>query len=205
MKKILLLFTIVIAAAFVNEASAQTDTVCVNSSTVPYSVTQTAGSTYAWTISGGGTLSASTGNAISVNWGSTPGLYTLQVTETSASGCVGDPVSLNVRVLPLPTASIAGNTTMCFNDGAPTITVSLTGEGPWTFTISNGSTTNTVTNHNSSTYTFAAAPTIPAAGTSAATTTYTVTSVNNRFCSGTTSGSAAVTVNPKPVTSGIIY
>ncbi|MFN5704346.1 MAG: hypothetical protein ACK45U_00665 [bacterium] len=205
MKKILLLITIVIAAAFINEASAQTDTVCVNSSTVPYSVTSTAGSTYAWTISGGGTLSASTGNAISVNWASTPGLYTLQVTETSASGCVGDPVSLNVRVLPLPTASIAGNTTMCFNDGAPTVTVSLTGEGPWTFTFSNGTTTNTVTNHNSSTYTFSAAPTIPAAGTSAATTTYTLTSVNNRFCSGTTSGSAAVTVNPKPVTSGIIY
>lgn len=205
MKKILTLFAIMIAVAFAREASAQTDTVCVNSSTVPYSVTQTAGSTYAWTISGGGTLSATTGNAISVNWGNTPGLYTLQVTETSASGCVGDPVSLNVRVLPLPTASIAGNSSMCYNDGAPTITVTLTGEGPWTFDISNGSTTSTITNHNSSSYTFQAAPTIPTPGTSAATTTYTVTSVNNRFCSGTTSGSAVITVNPKPVTSGIIY
>lgn len=205
MKKILLLLTIVIAVAFINEASAQTDTVCVNSSTVPYSVTQTSGSTYAWTISGGGTLSATSGNAISVNWGSTPGLYTLQVTETSASGCVGDPVSLNVRVLPLPTASIAGNSTMCYNDGSPTVTVSLTGEGPWTFTITNGTTTNTITNHNSSTYTFTAAPTIPSAGTSAAITTYTLTDVNNRFCSGTISGSAVITVNPKPITSGIIY
>lgn len=205
MKKILLLLTIVIAVAFINEASAQTDTVCVNSSTVPYSVTQTSGSTYAWTISGGGTLSATSGNAISVNWGSTPGLYTLQVTETSASGCVGDPVSLDVRVLPLPTASIAGNSTMCYNDGSPTVTVSLTGEGPWTFTITNGTTTNTITNHNSSTYTFTAAPTIPSAGTSAAITTYSLTDVNNRFCSGTISGSAVITVNPKPITSGIIY
>lgn len=205
MKKILLLLTIVIAVAFINEASAQTDTVCVNSSTVPYSVTQTSGSTYAWTISGGGTLSATSGNAISVNWGSTPGLYTLQVTETSASGCVGDPVSLDVRVLPLPTASIAGNSTMCYNDGSPTVTVSLTGEGPWTFTIINGTTTNTITNHNSSTYTFTAAPTIPSAGTSAAITTYSLTDVNNRFCSGTISGSAVITVNPKPITSGIIY
>lgn len=205
MKKLFTLFAIMFAVAFTREASAQTDTVCVNSSSVPYSVTQTTGSTYAWSISGGGTLSASTGNAISVNWGSTPDLYTLQVTETSASGCIGDPVTLNVRVLPLPTASISGNSSMCYNDGAPTVTVSLTGEGPWTFTISNGSTTNTVTNHSSSTYTFQAAPTIPAAGSSAATTTYTVTDVSNRFCSGTVSGSAAITVNPKPVTSGIIY
>lgn len=205
MKKLFTLLTIMIVAALANEASAQTDSVCVNSSAVPYSVTQTAGSTYAWSISGGGTLSATTGNAISVNWGNTPGLYTLQVTETSASGCIGDPVSLDVRVLPLPTASIAGNSSMCYNDGAPTVTVSLTGEGPWTFTISNGTTTNTVTNHNSSTYTFQAAPTIPTAGSSAATTTYTLTDVSNRFCSGTVSGSAAITVNPKPVTSGIIY
>lgn len=205
MKRIFTLITLVLGLVMADRANAQTDTVCVNTNSVPYSVTNTAGSTYAWTLSGGGVLSSTTGNAISVNWGNTPGTYTLQVTETSASGCVGDPVSLNVQVIPLPTASIAGNSSMCYNDGAPTVTVTLTGVGPWTFTISNGSTTNTITNHSSNTYSFVAAPTIPAAGGSPATTTYTVTSVNNKFCSGTTSGSAAITVNPKPVTSGIIY
>lgn len=205
MKRIFTLFAFLLGVSFMNTANAQTDTVCVNTSSVPYSVTNTPGSTYSWTLSGGGVLSATTGNAINVNWGATPGVYTLQVTETSSTGCVGDPVSLNVEVIPLPTAAISGNNTMCFNDGLPTVTVNLTGVGPWTFTISNGSTTNTITNHPTNTYTFVASPTIPAAGTSAATTTYTLTNVSNRFCTGTTSGSAVITVNPKPVTSGIIY
>lgn len=181
------------------------DTVCVNSVAVPYSVTSTGGSTYAWTLSGGGTLSSNSGSAISVNWNNTPGTYNLQVQETSATGCAGDAVSLNVVVIPLATASISGNTAMCYNDPNPNITISLTGVGPFTFTYSNGTTNTTVTNYASNTYTFNPSPTIPAAGTSAATTTYSLVSVSNKFCSGTTSGSAAVVVNPKPVTSAIIH
>ena len=181
------------------------DTVCVNSVAVPYSVTSTGGSTYAWTLSGGGTLSSNSGNAISVNWNNTPGTYNLQVQETSATGCSGDAVSLNVVVIPLATASISGNTSMCYNDPNPNITISLTGVGPFTFTYSNGTTNTTVTNYASNTYTFNPSPTIPTAGTSPATTTYSLVSVSNKFCSGTTSGSAAVVVNPKPVTSAIIH
>lgn len=181
------------------------DTVCVSSTLVPYSVTNTVGSSYAWTLSGGGALSAATGNAITVNWGSTPGTYTLQVQETSSTGCVGDPVSLDVVVIPLTTAAISGTSAMCFDDPNPVVTISLTGVGPWTFSYTDGTTTSTVTNHNSNTFTFSPSPTIPAAGTSPATTTYTLVSVSNKFCSGTTSGSAVITVNPKPVTSSILH
>ena len=189
-----------------NSAKAQSiDTVCVGSSAVPYSVTNTVGSTYAWTLSGGGALSSTTGNATSVNWSNVPGRYTLQVQETSSTGCAGDPVSLSIDVIPAATASISGNTSMCYNDPNPTVTISLTGVGPWTFTFSDGTTNNTITNHTSNTFTFVASPTIPAAGTSPATTTYTLVSVSNKFCSGTISGSAAITVNPKPVTSTIFH
>lgn len=204
------LYTFLAITAFFilgNESSfAQTaDTVCVNSTLVPYSVTNTAGSSYAWTLSGGGALSSTSGNAITVNWGGTPGTYNLQVQETASTGCAGDPVSLNVVVIPLATATISGNTTMCYNDPNPVITVTLTGVGPWTFSYTDGTTVSTVTNHPSNTFTFSPSPTVPSPGTSAETTTYSMVSVSNKFCSGTTSGSAAVVVNPKPVTSSIFH
>lgn len=207
MKKIYILLTLSILFVFSTESSfAQTpDTVCVNSTLVPYSVTNTVGSTYAWTLGGGGALSAATGNAITVNWGATPGTYNLQVQETSSTGCAGDAVSLNVVVIPLTTATISGTSSMCFNDPNPNVTITLTGVGPYTFSYTNGTTTSTVTNHPTNTYTFTPSPTIPAAGTSPATTTYSMVSVNNKFCNGTTSGSAVITVNPKPVTSAIIH
>jgi len=181
------------------------DTVCVNSTLVPYSVTNTVGSTYAWTLSGGGAMSAATGNAITVNWGAVAGTYNLQIQETSSTGCAGDPVALDVVVIPLATAAISGNSSMCYNDPNPIVTINLTGVGPWTFSYTDGTTVSTVTNHTLSSYSFSPTPTIPSAGTSAATTTYSLVSVSNKFCSGTTSGSAVITVNPKPVTSAIIH
>lgn len=207
MKKLYILLTLSIVLVFsANKSMAQSaDTVCVNSTLVPYSVTNTVGSSYAWTLSGGGALSAATGHAITVNWGGTPGTYNLQIQETSSTGCTGDPVALNVVVIPLATASISGNSSMCYNDPNPIVTINLTGVGPWTFSYTDGTTVSTVTNHASNTFTFSPTPTIPAAGTSAATTTYSLVSVSNKFCSGTTSGSAAITVNPKPVTSAIIH
>ncbi len=207
MKKlyILLSLTILFVLGTATSNAQSVDTVCVNSTLVPYSVTSTSGSSYLWSLSGGGTLSSTSGSAITANWGATPGTYTLQVQETSSTGCAGDAVSLNVVVIPLATATISGNTSMCFNDPNPNITITLTGVGPYTFSYSDGTNTTTVTNHASSTYTFTPSPTIPAAGTSPATTTYSMVSVNNKFCNGTTSGSAVVTVNPKPVTSAIIH
>jgi hypothetical protein len=207
MKKLYSFLTLAGLLTFANfNLQAQSiDTVCVGAVSVPYSVTNTAGSSYAWTLSGGGSLSSATGNATTINWGSTPGRYTLQIQETSSTGCTGDPVSLSVDVIPASTASISGNTNMCYNDPNPTVTISLTGVGPWNFSYSDGTTTSTISNHTSNTFTFVASPTIPTAGSTAVTTTYTMVSVSNKFCSGTVSGSATVVVNPKPVTAAILH
>ena len=89
--------------------------VCLNA-TEPYGVVLTAGSTYAWTITpittGNGTITAgATPNLISVNWTSV-GTATLKVIETNSSGCVGDPVTINVTVNPIP-VMVVTNPSVC--------------------------------------------------------------------------------------------
>lgn len=83
--------------------------VCINA-TEPYGVVLTAGSTYAWSITplagGNGIITpGATPNLISVNW-TTAGTATLKVIETNAGGCVGDPVTINVTINPVPTVTV---------------------------------------------------------------------------------------------------
>jgi len=83
--------------------------VCLNS-TEPYGVVLNAGSTYAWTVTtlagGNGTITAgATPNLITINW-TGAGTARLQVIETNASGCVGDPVTINITINPLPTVTV---------------------------------------------------------------------------------------------------
>ncbi len=103
-----------------NQLIAQTNTgpqtVCAGSLAEPYLINPpTAGSTYQWTLSGGGTLNnGATTDNITVDWGITPGTYTITVTETDLNGCLGAPVTVDVTVIPLPTATIATSQTACF-------------------------------------------------------------------------------------------
>lgn len=81
----------------------------------------TTGSTYIWSISTPGfagnfnTNQSPSGNNnhITIDWGLTPtGIYTLQVVETT-NGCVGDPVSLNIEIVPAPTAVAGADDAIC--------------------------------------------------------------------------------------------
>ncbi|MFY7910535.1 MAG: LamG-like jellyroll fold domain-containing protein, partial [Emticicia sp.] len=85
------------------------------------------------------------------------------------------------------TATISGTTTI--NEGeSATLTITFTGQGPWTYSISGG--TSQTTSNNPTTVTVL--PTI--------TTTYNVTSISNSVCgTGSSSGSVTITVNPIPV------
>ena len=80
---------------------------CANDAAIPYSVINTPGSVYTWTITGGTVASGQGSNAITVNWGATGMAGQVQVIENN--GCAdGIPVTLDVDIHPLPTGAISG-------------------------------------------------------------------------------------------------
>lgn len=101
-------------------------TVSANETAVHYSVTLTSGSSYAWTVPVGASITSGASgpdnNEIVVTFGTTSG--NVSVVETTAVGCVGSPVSLAVTVqnlLPLPvTITDILGTTLTYSGGAGT-------------------------------------------------------------------------------------
>jgi len=93
-------FTGTIAGGDVETSPIQipTDTICVGS-TQTYSVINTIGSTYDWTLSGGGTLTENTSNIITINWSGVPGDYIITVQETTIDGCIVDIIDTNITVV----------------------------------------------------------------------------------------------------------
>ncbi len=80
---------------------------CVNSSGISYSVTDTPGSVYNWIIEGGTQSGGVTSNSITVDWGSVAGSAGVKVVENN--GCtLGDTVTLNVTLNALPSVSFSG-------------------------------------------------------------------------------------------------
>jgi hypothetical protein len=68
-----------------------------------YTVTNTIGSTYAWTVTGGLIASGQGTNSIEVDWSATaPGNYEVEILETDVNGCDGDPVLCDVTINPTP-------------------------------------------------------------------------------------------------------
>ena len=63
-----------------------------------YSVTQTLGSAYTWTVMGGAVNSGQGTNQAEVLWGNTPGAAQVAVVEIDADSCYGDTVYLVVNI-----------------------------------------------------------------------------------------------------------
>ena len=123
-----------------NQLIAQTNTspnqnVCAGSLSEPYLINPpTLGSTYLWTLNGGGTLNNGTAtDNITVDWGVTLGTFTITVIETDANGCQGDPVTVDVTIIPLDYATFT-LTDYC-EGSANSATVTGASGGVFTFTI----------------------------------------------------------------------
>jgi PKD repeat protein len=145
------------------------------------------GASYQWS-GPGGFISNQQNPLITGVTAANAGIYTLTITY---NGITSEPTNTEVFVYPPPTATISGTTSICEGDSA-LITIAATSVGPFRVTMTNGlGGIPQVINFWQATHTFWVYPT--------ATSTYTLTSVSNNACSGTTSGQAVVTVRQKPV------
>ena len=71
--------------------------VCPGDTGYIYKVSGSEGSSFVWTVNGG-TIAINYGDSIKVNWGNTPGEYTLRVQEFSRHGCPAVPVTSTILV-----------------------------------------------------------------------------------------------------------
>jgi|GEM_PF-1236807 len=139
------------------------------------------GSSIVWyaTSAGGSPLAPNT----SLVSGST--YYASQIVD----GCESkNRTAVTVNINPNATAVVSGGGTVCEGATLPKVSIALTGVAPWNIIYSNGTTNTTVTNINASPYV------INGAGAG----NYTVVSLSDANCAGTSTGSATVTVNGLP-------
>jgi hypothetical protein len=169
--------------------------VCVNA-TEPYGVVLNAGSTYAWSITpvagGNGVITAgATPNLITVNW-TTAGTATLQVIETSAAGCPGDPVSILVTINPRPIVTVNSSAICAGTFATITATPGVAGTYNYVWTVPGA-----VPNPGN-----VASFTSNVAGTYSVTITNTITNCISAIASGVVTINAApnlVINNPAPI------
>jgi hypothetical protein len=112
---------------------------------------------------------------------------------TASNTCDGDGNgSANITVNPAPTATLAsGSSSICTGEEA-NLEIDLDGNGPFTFVYRINGINQPPVNTSDLNYTLSVSP--PNAGTY----NYTLSSVTSNGCTGTTSGSYALTVNQSP-------
>ena len=118
------------------------------------------------------------------------GNYAFYVTQTGSNGCESPKEKIDVRIKPLPSATISGDNSISLGASSQ-ITVTFTGDGPWDYTLSNGLTGKGETQNP-----------LKITVSPERTTTYTVTEVANVCGKGIPNGSAIVTVRIPTISTG---
>ncbi|WJS95577.1 T9SS sorting signal type C domain-containing protein [Flavobacterium johnsoniae] len=159
------------------------------------------GYTYQWERSTTGASGSFTAITSSNVQSYSPGILTQSTyfrRIVTSNGCTSTSPVVFIRVNPRPTSNVTGSTTIC-NGQSATVSVTLTGTGPWSLTRSNGSTSTNITNITASPYTFSVSPT--------SNTNYTVTALSDANCSANAAdmtGTATITVNQIEATPSIV-
>lgn len=157
--------------------------------TTPFSIPPTYAATgHIWTMTPSlGTITGNNTN-INVNWGANAtGTTQLCVTAFNLCDTNPTPACITVEVNPRPTATISGSGVLCTGSNTPVnLTVTFTGEGPWTFVPRRNGVNQDPITTSSNPYTYQV--TQPG--------TYTLQSVTGSppaNCVGTVSGSVTIT------------
>jgi len=135
--------------------------------------------------------STATANSVSATFPDTTkgGTYFVRVISSGANPdftVKGSVSSITINATPLPVATLTGTQTILVGETAD-LKADITGKGPWTITLNNG-TKDTLITANSTPYTIKLAP--------KTTTTYAITKVTNGCGVGTGVGTARVQVDP---------
>ncbi|MEM7035838.1 MAG: S8 family serine peptidase, partial [Bacteroidota bacterium] len=132
----------------------------------------------------GGVPTTSTAQNPLINY-PTPGVYPCTLIVNNVNGT--DTMIYNDITVAVPTATLSGGGLI--NPGSPAfLTVNFTGDPPFDFTYTDGSTNFPVTGITANPYNFTVSP--------AVTTTYSLVSMSSAQCVGTVSGTALVDVSP---------
>ncbi|NQZ78784.1 MAG: hypothetical protein HRT61_22115, partial [Ekhidna sp.] len=135
-----------------SEITASDPTPCVNSNNSTYSVTDTFGSDYDWSVTGGTIIGGNGTNQITVLWGSEGGPQTVEVVEdnSGSGGCgVGTPVTLVVDLNPQILGSITGRSSVAEGSAGVTYSVDqLSADYQYNWSISGGNITSATSGVN---------------------------------------------------------
>ncbi|MFL5753898.1 MAG: PKD domain-containing protein [Bacteroidia bacterium] len=162
---------------------------CANTNGVAYTVTNTPGSTYNWSVTGGGTIVSGQGtNSMSLNWGATGG--TVTVVETNSCG-PGAPVSVNVTFSTIPVTSvITGVSPVCPNQASVLYSVTGNAGSAYNWTVPAGATIVSGSGSNTITVNWGATGGV-------------ITCTESNICGTGTAQSTTVAMNAAPATSTI--
>ena len=152
------------------------------------------GVSYQLMTAGGNVGSPISGTNAALSWPNitTNGTYTVVATNTLCTTSVNMNGSVTVTQRPRPTMTLSGSNTICAGSSTPLTFTTGAGSAPWTITYTaNGVATSPFSTN--ATTTVSVSPT--------STTTYAISTLKDLYCTAIPSditGSATVTVNPKP-------